>query len=126
MLKSDSSRFQLYCNSNPNLESYVIYTKEKNVKEAHRVSWTKIRVNGHSLAVEEGRWNRRGKGRLPLEERLCDCGEIQSERHVIEQCLKSAVLRQQYGITTIENLLVEIDDYESVCGVIHSILFLYA
>ena len=81
-------------------------------------------MSGHSLAVEEGRWNRRKRSRLPLEERLCDCGEIQSERHVIEQCLKSAVLRQQYGITTMENLSVERDDYESVCGVIHSILSL--
>ena len=125
VLHSDSSRFQLYCIWNPNLESHVIYTKKKNIKEAHRVFWTKIRVSGNSLAVEEGRWNRRGRGRLPLEERLCDCGEIQSERHVIEQCLKSAVPRQQYGITAMENLLVERDDYESVCGVIHSFLSLY-
>ena len=120
VLNSDSSRFQLYCILKPNLESHVIYTNEKYEKEAHHVSWTKIRVSGHSLAVEEGRWNRRGRGRLPLEERLCDCEEIQSERHVIEQCL-----RQKCGITTMKNLLVERDDYVSVCGVIHSILSFY-
>lgn len=57
---------------------------------------------------------------------MCVCGEVQSERHVIEQCPQSAELRQQYRITTMENLLVERDDYEDVCGVIHSVLSLYA
>lgn len=126
LLNSDSSRLQLYCVLNPNLETHNIYKTKNNINENHRVSWTRVRVSGHSLAVEEGRWNRRGRGRIPLEERLCECGEIQSERHVIEQCPKSAELRRQHGITTMENLLVERDNYKVVCGVIHSILSLYA
>ena len=126
VLNSESSRYQLYCVLNPNLDIHDIYATRTKIVENHRISWTRIRVSGHSLAVEEGRWNRRGRGRLPLEERLCVCGEIQSERHVIEQCPQSAELRQQYRITTMENLLVERDDYEVVCGVIHSVLSLYA
>ena len=71
-------------------DSHEIYVTKTNINENHRISWTRMRVSGHSLAVEEGRWNRRGRGRLPLEEHLYECGEIQSERHVIEQCTKSA------------------------------------
>ena len=47
-----------------------------NLSEVERVSWTRLRISGHSLAVEEGRWNRRGRGGLPLEERLRSCNQI--------------------------------------------------
>lgn len=29
--------------------------------------------------IEEGRWNRQGRGHLSVEERLCPCGQIQIE-----------------------------------------------
>ena len=48
-----------------------------NLSEVERVSWTRLRISGHSLAVGEGRWNRRGRGGgLPLEERLRSCNQI--------------------------------------------------
>ena len=64
-----------------------VYNSVVKVREIERTSWTKLQLSGYSLAVEEGRWNRRGRGRLPLEERLC--GEVQTERHVFEQCPES-------------------------------------
>ena len=60
----------------------------------------------------DGRWNRRGSGRLPLEERLCICGEEQTERHISEQCPKSLSLRLQHGVTTLENFVVEREDFD--------------
>ena len=59
-------------------------------------------LGAHSLAIETGRWNRRGQGRLPREQRLCTCGDIQTERHVIETCPLTNPLRQHYGFTPLE------------------------
>ena len=65
----------------------MIFTVKKiNINELERMEWTRLRLSSHSLAVEVGRWNRRGRGRLPMEERLCVCGQIQTEQHVIEIC----------------------------------------
>ena len=84
---STSSRYVLHCSLNPKLCVHEIYKlKRYYINEIQRISWTKLRLSAHSLAIEQGRWNRRGRGRLPVEERLCSCGQIQSEQHVLEQC----------------------------------------
>ncbi|MPD01169.1 hypothetical protein E2C01_096687 [Portunus trituberculatus] len=44
----------------------------------------------HWLAVKVSRWNRRGRGRLPLEERLCPCGMVQTEDRIIRVSLFTA------------------------------------
>lgn len=122
---SDSSRVQLYRSINREFTVHDIYSSKTGVSELDRVSWTRLRLSAHSLAVEEGRWNRRGRGRLPMEERLCTCGQVQTERHIIEQCHRSALLRQQYGISTMENLLIERNDHGAVCNIVHKFLALY-
>ena len=58
--------------------THSVYKGKTHVNEHHRAAFTRFRVSAHSLAVEVRRWNRRGRGRLPLEERLCLCGEIQT------------------------------------------------
>ena len=50
-----------------------------------------------------------------MEEGLYSCGHIQTEKHVIEHCPRTAALREQYNITTIENLFMERKDYATVC-----------
>ncbi len=89
------------------------------VNELERVSWTRLQISGHSLAVEEGRWNK------PMEERLCSCGQVQTEKHVIRQCPRTEALRAQYNITTIENLFIERKDYATVCYICHAVLSEY-
>ena len=75
--RSESSRRITYCNIiNTNLTVHNIYLNKHVIFEAHRVAFTRFRISSHSLAVETGRWNRRGRGRLPMEERLCSCGEV--------------------------------------------------
>ena len=76
---------------------------------------------GHSLAVETGRWNRRGRGRLPLEERLCVCGDVQSEQHVVEVCPHTQYLRDLHGFNTLHDLFSKFTD-EVTCKVIYDIL----
>ena len=46
-----------------------------------------------SLACETGRWNRRIRGRLPMNERLCECGSVKTERHVKLDCPRTQHIR---------------------------------
>ncbi|MPC90304.1 hypothetical protein E2C01_085281 [Portunus trituberculatus] len=82
----------MYNTINPHYSVHDIYTTKIGENEFDRVSWTRLRINGHSLAVEEGRWNRRGRGRLPMEERGCSCGQVQTQRHVTEHCPRTTAL----------------------------------
>ena len=66
--RSSSTKFQFYCKVNPELEN----TKLKAViNELQRMSWFSFRLSAHSLATEDGVWNRSGKEKLPIEEGLC-------------------------------------------------------
>ena len=69
-----SNRVMFYKTINPELEVHDVYSKYVKLNEIERVSWTKLRLGAHSLAIERGRWNRRGRGRLPVDERLCSFG----------------------------------------------------
>ena len=95
--------------------------------ERERVSWFRLRLSAHSLPIEEGRWNRRGRHRLPVEERLCGCGEIQTEAHVFQQCpSRSLLLRQHYNITSFVSFMVDRSDYGTMCRCVHRTLKLYS
>ena len=119
---SDSSRRVIYRDINPNLGVHDIYKIKHTINENHRLSFTKFRVSGHSLMCETGRWNRRGRGRLPLEERLCVCGNIQTERHVVENCIKTQPIRSKYNFTSLENLFDGTFSPDDTCKIIHEIL----
>ena len=69
ILNSDSNRLLFYKTININLTVHEIYSTNIKVNEIERISWTRLRLSAHSLAIEKGRWNRRGRGRLPIEER---------------------------------------------------------
>ena len=78
--QSESSRRKVYCDIiNSDLSTHSIYIDKHNIYEPYRIALTRFRISSHNLAVETGRWNRRGRGILPMEERLCSCGLIQSE-----------------------------------------------
>ena len=122
---STSNRLLFYKSINPKFDVHDIYTKNIKVNELERISWTRLRLSAHSLAIEKGRWNRRGRGRLLLEERLCPCGQVQTEAHVIENCIVSLQIRQMYNITTVKELLHTRTDHAMVCTIIHKLLSLY-
>ena len=120
--QSDSSRRMVYCNViNTNLSRHNIYTNKHNLNEVHRVFFTRFRVSSHMLAVETGRWNRRGRGRLPMEERLCSCGLIQSEEHVVSDCPISQNLRNKYGFASINDLMKGNIPDEIACKIVYEI-----
>ena len=46
-----------------------------------------------------------------MEERVCGCGEVQDEMHVIEVCPLTAHVRQEYGYATYLQLIGENSEY---------------
>ena len=101
-----STRFTWYNTVNPQLCTHRIYEdRSGRINELHRIAWTRLRLSAHSLAIEQGRWNRRGRGRLPVEERLCPCGAVQDERHVLQDCPMTHGIRASYGFATVQEYL---------------------
>ena len=125
VFNSQSSKCSYFREFNPNFIVHDIYSVKTTVNELERISWTKLRLSAHSLAIETGRWNRRGRGRLPIEERLCQCGFVQTEHHVIEVCVLSQNVRNTFNIISLPNLVSERQDYQQVCHIIHCILNIY-
>ena len=121
--ESESSKRRFYKSVNPDLEAHDIYKDKHSINEFHRMSFTRLRLSSHSLAVETGRWNRQGGNPLPLEERVCSCGEgIQTERHVIEVCSLTQGVRSRYRVTSLERLFSGTFCHKTVCKIIHEIL----
>lgn len=85
------------------------------VQKLERISWTRLRLRVQLLTVEEGRWNRRGSCRLPIKERLCICGSLQTEHHVVDSCPATEHIRQHYGFGMMDSLLVHSVDHAQVC-----------
>ena len=111
---------------NAGLGVHDIYSKKHIINENYRIALTRFRVSSHSLAIETGRWNRKGRGSLTIEERLCTCGQVQTEEHVIGHCPISQHLRDQYGFSSIADLMSNKFSLEVSCKIIYKILNLYA
>ena len=122
---SQSTRCIYYKEVNPQMSVHSIYSSKTTVNDIERISWSKLRLSAHSLAIETGRWNRRGRGRLPREERLCQCGSVQTEHHVVEDCPLSQQVRTSYNITSLSDIVCESQDYSMVCHLVHTILNIY-
>jgi hypothetical protein len=75
---------------NPSLTVHAMYT-DLDVKEHHRIAATRLRLSSHNLAIERGRWTR-----LPRERRLCPCGAVQDEQHLVASCPSTADIRQRH------------------------------
>ena len=125
IISSDSSKCIYYVTINPDMKVHDIYSTKVSLNELERMSWSKLRLSAHSLAIETGRWNRRGRGRLPMDQRLCQCGLVQTERHVVETCTMSQHIRNLHSVRSLENLFLEIEDYSKVCHIAHTILEIY-
>ena len=79
---SDASKFVFYRDVNPNLSINDVYFRRGDfVPEQYRIAFTRMRLSAHRLRIETGRW-----ARLPRERRLCPCGQVQHELHVLVDC----------------------------------------
>ena len=118
IVRSDSARRQTYKDIN-------VYRIRHTISENQRLSFTRFRVSGLSLMCETGRWNRRGRGRLPLDERVCLCGDVQTERHVVENCVWTHHITDTYNFTTMEHLFNDNFAPDVNCKIVHLILSTY-
>ena len=85
---SERTKSVLYCRLNPGLVTHSVYISRELIPEPYRISFTRLRLTSHNLKSETGRWSR-----IPADRRLCPCGSIQDEEHVIMQCPKTQPLR---------------------------------
>jgi len=91
---SEKSKAQTYCTDiNPNLEIHPVYTAASSVvPEYQRLAFSRLRLSAHRLAIETGRWTR-----TPRDRRLCTCGQVQTEQHVIGACPTTAHIRAHHS-----------------------------
>ena len=122
--ESDASRCIVYRNINPTLTTHDIYTKRQPINEFHRKEFTRFRISGHSLAIETGRWNRRGRGCLPPEERLCPCGQVQYSTHGEEHCVLTQHIRHRYAYCTLDDIFGNYAN-DKMCNIIYDVLKVY-
>ena len=88
---STRTKFATYAHMmNPSLEVHAMYSSNT-VIERQRILASKIRLSSHNLAIEKGRW-----ARLPREQRLCQCGAIQDELHMVSSCPLTEPVRVKY------------------------------
>jgi hypothetical protein len=70
-----------------------VYKTDRYINERKRIVFTRFSLSSHHLKIETGRWSR-----IVREERLCECGEIQDENHIIFDCPKTNDIRERYNV----------------------------
>ena len=85
------------------------YNKEQYPMAIHnveqRIQYTRFRISNHNLAIEEGRY---GKGKVPIENRMCtffNNSEIETEKHMLFKCAHYAEIRSEFlaRLTTVKD-----------------------
>ena len=107
---SDSTRRKTYLLFNPELTIHQIYT-DPTVPESDRIAFSQIRLGSHFLKIETGRWTR-----IERERRLCPCGQIQTEQHVLLHCPLTQSSRVRHSRLNFADLrsLMATDDVANV------------
>ena len=101
---ANTTRRKAYYALNPTLMPHAVYTSL--VPEHHRIAFTRLRLSSHNLPYEMGRW-----ARIPPENRMCPCGSIQTDTHVILEC---EILRDQRFESQIRNCLNLADFFDNL------------
>ena len=86
---SSSKRMTYMCINDELCVSQIYYSGT--IDEVKRISFTRMRTSSHRLAIETGRW-----ARLPRDRRLCPCGSVQTEEHVLLDCPLTSELRKNH------------------------------
>ena len=90
---STQTKLVLYNTLKPFALVHPVYTcKSDFVPEFQRIAFTRMRLSSHNLKIETGRWSR-----LLREQRLCKCGLVQDERHVLTECDLTKTIRDDLG-----------------------------
>ena len=106
---SERTKSVLYCRLNPGLVTHTVYMSRKLTPEPYRISFTRLRLTSHNLKSETGRWSR-----IPADRRLCPCGGIQDEEHVIMRCPKTQALRDNMSDPPVFPDILQRSDLEAM------------
>ena len=112
--KMNQSKFESYLRMNPSLIRPDIYNQYSPVHKLQYV--TRLRTVAHDLAIETGRHHQQ---RLPREERLCSCGEVEDETHFVLRCHHYSHIRQKYFEHDVS--LEEVLNCESTIDYVHEL-----
>ena len=86
---STKTKMKTYLTINPSLSVHPAYVyKDTKIQEYLRTVFTRSRLSSHRLKIETGRW-----ARIEPEDRLCMCGQIQTEEHVLLYCVLTDHIR---------------------------------
>ena len=90
MIRNETStRFTSYIQINPSLSTHPLYTQKfPLIPDYLRTDFTRLRLSSHRLMIEKGRWSR-----TPREDRLCSCGLIQDEHHIVVCTLNEQIIK---------------------------------
>ena len=106
---------------NTGMSVHEIYLGNQYIPDYMRQSFSRVRLMSHDLKIETGRWSR-----TPREMRRCHCNglNVQTEEHVLVNCVITRELRIRYGLNNIQNLdsLFKLSEIINVCRYIHEAL----
>ena len=123
VVNSTGTKFFTYrTDINPSLDPHPVYTDIRaKVREHHRIDFSRFRLSAHNLAIETGRWSR-----IPHEERVCECGSVQTEKHVVLECPVTRDIRGQGNISFTSMIDVfSCSDSNTLCHTISKIYSRY-
>ena len=93
----------LYYCINPSSDVHCVYKmRSEFIPEHLRIAFTRMRLSSHRLRVETGRWSR-----LPREQHLCACGQVQDEQHILTVCPIVEHCIESYGDYNFPNFFLQ-------------------
>ena len=115
---STSTRRVAYRNMNPTLSVSSVYSNSP-VPEHSRIAFTRFRLSSHNLPYEMGHW-----AHVPPELRLCSCGSVQLDSHILLECVNTQPMRLSNKISNCAclNDLFQNNDVMDVCNLCYEIL----
>ena len=97
ILSSQRTRATIYRQMNPELVVHPMYYSNDIIDDDFRIAFTRFRLSSHRLKIETGRW-----AKIPQERRLCPCGAVQTEKHVLCECPLVNDIRLSYDNGTVD------------------------
>lgn len=113
--QSEKSKLQAYILLNPDLNIHPLYLTTHSTPEYERIAFTRLRVIAHRLKIETGRWSR-----IEREHRLCSCGGIQTESHVLLDCPNLIHLREQFEVVNLT--IIELFKRQNITEYVYQVL----
>ena len=97
---------------NDSLSVHPVYLTKKFIPDYQRESFSRLRLMSHRLKIETGRWSR-----IPTELRVCQCDNthVQSERHVLIDCVMSERCRHKYPMLNFTSTNALINESNFLC-----------